>query len=139
MNIKENGGGRTSGKILFLFPRSLFYLSKMRVVSNAEQESAGRHAMKGFAVGAAQWAGVGLFASSLLYAFAPWYKRQQTVNKFYIVMCFALGGGAYKSDRYMVNYERRGRAKLLDEETKKRYEILYGDAVETQKALEKAA
>lgn len=53
-------------------------------------------------------------------------------------MCFGLGGGAYKSDRYMVNYERRGRAKTLDEETKRRYEILYGDAVEAQKALEQA-
>lgn len=26
----------------------------------------------------------------------------------------------------MVNYERRGRAQLLDEDTRKRYEILYG-------------
>lgn len=59
-------------------------------------------------------------------------------QQFYIVMCFGLGGGAYKSDRYMVNYERRGRAKTLDEETKRRYEILYGDAVEAQKALEQA-
>lgn len=41
-------------------------------------------------------------------------------------MCFGLGGGAYKSDRYMVNYERRGRAQTLDEETKRRYEIIYG-------------
>jgi hypothetical protein len=53
-------------------------------------------------------------------------------------MCFGLGGGAYKSDRFMVHYERRGRAQTLDEDTKKRYEILYGDAVEAQKALEKA-
>ncbi|CAO3653790.1 unnamed protein product [Mucor hiemalis] len=108
----------------------------MRVVTNSEQENASNHAMKGFAVGIAQWAGVGLFASGLLYAFAPWYRKTQTVNKFYIVMCFGLGGGAYKSDRYMVNFERRGRAQTLDEETKKRYELLYGDAVEAQKALE---
>lgn len=54
-------------------------------------------------------------------------------------MCFGLGGGAYKSDRYMVNYERRGRAQTLDEETKKRYELIYGDAFEAQKALEKSA
>jgi hypothetical protein len=53
-------------------------------------------------------------------------------------MCFGLGGGAYKSDRYMVNYERRGRAQTLDEETRRRYEIIYGDATEAQKALEKA-
>lgn len=53
----------------------------MRVVTNTEQENAGRHAMKGFAIGAAQWASVGLFASGLLYAFTPWYKKQQTVNK----------------------------------------------------------
>lgn len=53
----------------------------MRVVTNIEQESAGRHAMKGFAIGAAQWASVGVFASGLLYAFTPWYKRQHTVNK----------------------------------------------------------
>lgn len=42
-------------------------------------------------------------------------------------MCFALGGGAYKSDRYMVNFERRGRAALLDETTRQRYELIYGD------------
>jgi hypothetical protein len=47
-------------------------------------------------------------------------------------MCFGLGGGAYKSDRYMVNYERRGRAQTLDEETKKRYEIIYGSKTEEQ-------
>ncbi|GAN08974.1 hypothetical protein MAM1_0235c08494 [Mucor ambiguus] len=111
----------------------------MRVVTNTEQENAGRYAMKGFAIGAAQWAGVGLFASGLLYSFMPWYRKTQTVNKFYIVMCFGLGGGAYKSDRYMVNYERRGRAQTLDEETKKRYELIYGDAIEAQKALEKSA
>lgn len=53
-------------------------------------------------------------------------------------MCFALGGGSYKSDRYMVQFERRGRAQTLDEETKKRYELLYGNAVaeEAKKALE---
>jgi hypothetical protein len=54
-------------------------------------------------------------------------------------MCFGLGGGAYKSDRYMVNFERRGRAQTLDEETKKRYELLYGDAVQAQKAMETAS
>lgn len=41
-------------------------------------------------------------------------------------MCFALGGGAYKSDRYMVNFERRGRAEMLDKATRERYELLYG-------------
>ncbi|EIE77665.1 hypothetical protein G6F57_005842 [Rhizopus arrhizus] len=104
----------------------------MRVVTSTDQENASRYAMKGFAIGTAQWAGVGLFASGLLYAFMPWYRRTQTVNKFYIVMCFGLGGGAYKSDRYMVNYERRGRAQTLDEETKKRYEIIYGSKTEEQ-------
>ncbi|KAI8047100.1 uncharacterized protein B0P05DRAFT_566893 [Gilbertella persicaria] len=98
----------------------------MRLVTESDKEKASNYAMKGFAIGAAQWAGVGLFASGLLYAFMPWYRRTQTVNKFYIVMCFGLGGGAYKSDRYMVNFERRGRAQTLDEETKKRYEIFYG-------------
>jgi hypothetical protein len=53
----------------------------MRVVTNTEQENAGRYAMKGFYIGIAQWATVGLFASGLLYAFAPWYKKTQTVNK----------------------------------------------------------
>ena len=53
----------------------------MRVVTNAEKENASRFAMKGFAVGVAQWAGVGVFASTLLYAFMPWYRRTQTVNK----------------------------------------------------------
>ncbi|ORE01484.1 hypothetical protein BCV72DRAFT_245921 [Rhizopus microsporus var. microsporus] len=104
----------------------------MRVVTSTDQENASKYAMKGFAIGAAQWAGVGLFASGLMYAFLPWYRRTQTVNKFYIVMCFGLGGGAYKSDRYMVNYERRGRAQTLDEETKKRYELIYGEAAEAQ-------
>ncbi|KAG1171568.1 hypothetical protein G6F70_006900 [Rhizopus microsporus] len=103
----------------------------MRVVTSTDQENASKYAMKGFAIGAAQWAGVGLFASGLMYAFLPWYRRTQT---FYIVMCFGLGGGAYKSDRYMVNYERRGRAQTLDEETKKRYELIYGEAAEAQKA-----
>ncbi|CAO3674735.1 hypothetical protein G6F56_002549 [Rhizopus delemar] len=98
----------------------------MRVVTSTDQENASNYAMKGFGIGIAQWSGVGLFASGLLYAFMPWYRRTQTVNKFYIVMCFGLGGGAYKSDRYMVNYERRGRAQTLDEETKRRYEIIYG-------------
>ncbi|KAG0745297.1 hypothetical protein G6F57_002292 [Rhizopus arrhizus] len=98
----------------------------MRVVSNTDQENASNYAMKGFAIGVAQWASVGLFASGLLYAFMPWYRKTQTVNKFYIVMCFGLGGGAYKSDRYMVNFERRGRVQTLDDELKKRYDILYG-------------
>ena len=53
----------------------------MRVVSELDRENASRYAMKGFAIGAAQWAGVGLFASGLLYAFMPWYRRTQTVNK----------------------------------------------------------
>ncbi|ORZ02583.1 hypothetical protein BCR43DRAFT_481779 [Syncephalastrum racemosum] len=99
----------------------------MRLVTASEQDNASRYAMKGFAIGAAQWAGVGIFASALAYSFFPWYRRTQTVNKFYIVMCFALGGGAYKSDRYMINFERRGRAALLDETTRQRYELIYGD------------
>jgi hypothetical protein len=53
----------------------------MRVVSNSDQENASRYAMKGFAIGAAQWAGVGLFASALAYSFMPWYRKTQTVNK----------------------------------------------------------
>lgn len=53
----------------------------MRVVTSTDQENASRYAMKGFAIGTAQWAGVGLFASGLLYAFMPWYRRTQTVNK----------------------------------------------------------
>lgn len=53
----------------------------MRVVTNSDQENASNYAMKGFAIGIAQWAGVGLFASGLLYAFVPWYKKTQTVNK----------------------------------------------------------
>lgn len=53
----------------------------MRVVTNTEQENAGRYAMKGFAIGTAQWAGVGLFVSGLLYSFMPWYRKTQTVNK----------------------------------------------------------
>lgn len=53
----------------------------MRVVSNTDQENASNYAMKGFAIGVAQWASVGLFASGLLYAFMPWYRKTQTVNK----------------------------------------------------------
>jgi hypothetical protein len=53
----------------------------MRVVSNSDQENASRYAMKGFAIGTAQWAGVGLFASALAYSFMPWYRKTQTVNK----------------------------------------------------------
>ncbi|ORZ11130.1 hypothetical protein BCR42DRAFT_494168 [Absidia repens] len=104
----------------------------MRVVSHEDQQGASDYAMKGFALGIAQWAGVGVFASGLLYAFAPWYRRTQTVNKFYIVMCFGLGGGAYKSDRYMVNYERRGRADMLDTETRKQYDRIYGNNKDVQ-------
>ncbi|KAI8071427.1 hypothetical protein BC940DRAFT_294434 [Gongronella butleri] len=107
----------------------------MRIVTSSDQENASRYAMKGFAIGAAQWAGVGIFASALMYSFFPWYRRTQTVNKFYIVMCFGLGGGAYKSDRYMVNYERRGRAEMLDAETRRRYELIYGN--KTVEELEK--
>lgn len=53
----------------------------MRLVTASEQDNASNYAMKGFAVGAAQWAGVGLFASALAYSFFPWYRRTQTVNK----------------------------------------------------------
>ncbi|KAG2223294.1 hypothetical protein INT45_007020 [Circinella minor] len=107
----------------------------MRLVTESEQNNASSYAMKGFAVGAAQWGGVGLFASALAYSFFPWYRRTQTVNKFYIVMCFALGGGAYKSDRYMVNFERRGRAQLLDETTRQRYELIYGSKKDEEKKV----
>ncbi|KAI9307911.1 hypothetical protein BJ944DRAFT_261163 [Cunninghamella echinulata] len=111
----------------------------MRVVTASDQENASQYAMKGFAIGAAQWAGVGVFASVLMYSFFPWYRKTQTVNKFYIVMCFGLGGGAHKSDRYMVNYERRGRASLLDEDTRRRYEILYGGkSIEEDKKIQPA-
>lgn len=61
----------------FLFPRS----STMRLATNTEQETASRHAMKGFFIGMAEWAGVGIFASALAYSFFPWYRRTQTVNK----------------------------------------------------------
>lgn len=50
-------------------------------------------------------------------------------------MCFALGGGAYKSDRYMVNFERRGRAQLLDETTRQRYELIYGAKKDEEKKV----
>lgn len=123
---------------LFQNTKRYIYLFNMRVVTNADMEAASAHAMKGWFIGMAQWGAVGLFASGLLHAFTPWYKKTQTVNKFYIVMCFSLGGGAYKSDRYMVNFERRGRAATLDAETKKRYELLYGNA-EAKKALETPA
>lgn len=53
----------------------------MRLVTESEQNNASSYAMKGFAVGAAQWGGVGLFASALAYSFFPWYRRTQTVNK----------------------------------------------------------
>ncbi|CAO3593462.1 unnamed protein product [Absidia cylindrospora] len=86
-----------------------------------------------------QWATVGIFASGLLYAFAPWYRRTQTVNKFYIIMCFGLGGGAYKSDRYMVNYERRGRAEMLDAETRRRYDLIYGGKSDEQEEAKKVS
>ncbi|KAI9276243.1 hypothetical protein BY458DRAFT_506077 [Sporodiniella umbellata] len=98
----------------------------MRVVTESDKQNASDYAMKGFFIGMAQWASVGLVASGMMYAFLPWYRRTQTVNKFYIVMCFGLGGAAHKSDRYMVNFERRGRAQTLDDELKKRYDILYG-------------
>ncbi|ORZ05432.1 hypothetical protein BCR42DRAFT_456852 [Absidia repens] len=111
----------------------------MRVVTASDQESASNYAMKGFAIGIAQWATVGIFASGLLYAFAPWYRRTQTVNKFYIVMCFGLGGGAYKSDRYMVNYERRGRAEMLDAETRRRYDLIYGGKSDEQEEAKKVS
>ncbi|KAI7869880.1 hypothetical protein BDF14DRAFT_1721751 [Spinellus fusiger] len=98
----------------------------MRVVSNEDQQNASDYSMKGFFIGMAQWAGVGLFASGIAYSFFPWYRKTQTVNKFYLVMLFSLGGGAYKSDRYMVQYERRGRSALLDETTRKKYELIHG-------------
>lgn len=53
----------------------------MRLATNTEQETASRHAMKGFFIGMAEWAGVGIFASALAYSFFPWYRRTQTVNK----------------------------------------------------------
>lgn len=53
----------------------------MRVVTASDQENASSYAMKGFAIGAAQWAGVGIFASVLMYSFFPWYRKTQTVNK----------------------------------------------------------
>lgn len=50
-------------------------------------------------------------------------------------MCFAMGGAAHKSDRYMVQFERRGRAELLNEAVRKREEILYGDVTEETKKV----
>ncbi|KAF7727600.1 hypothetical protein EC973_007361 [Apophysomyces ossiformis] len=104
----------------------------MRLATNTEQEAASRYAMKGFAVGIAQWGTVGLLASVLMHATWPWYRNLRLQYKFYVVMAAGLGGGAHKSDRYLVQYERRGRAQLLDETTKKRYEILYGNQNETE-------
>ncbi|KAG0166951.1 hypothetical protein DFQ28_007220 [Apophysomyces sp. BC1034] len=99
----------------------------MRLANNTEQEAASRYAMKGFAVGIAQWGAVGLLASVMMHATWPWYRGLRLQYKFYIVMAAGLGGGAHKSDRYLVHYERRGRSQLLDEVTKQRYELLYGD------------
>lgn len=65
----------------YLLYHTLDFIHNMRLVTASEQDNASNYAMKGFAVGAAQWAGVGLFASALAYSFFPWYRRTQTVNK----------------------------------------------------------
>jgi hypothetical protein len=51
-------------------------------------------------------------------------------------MAFALGGGAHLSDRYMVQFERRGRAAMLDESTRQRYNLIYGNDKEKEAAKE---
>ncbi|CAO3666481.1 unnamed protein product [Umbelopsis ramanniana] len=106
----------------------------MRVISKEQQEEAGRYAMKGFAIGAAQWGCVGVFATTLASAFFPGFRKTPVQNKFYICMAFALGGGAHLSDRYMVQFERRGRAAMLDETTRQRYNLIYGDRDEQERA-----
>ncbi|KAG0168750.1 hypothetical protein DFQ28_002569 [Apophysomyces sp. BC1034] len=107
----------------------------MRVITESDKDNAAAYSMKGFYRGMAQWGAVGLAVSGILYSFSPWYRKTQTVNKFYIVMCFAMGGAAHKSDRYMVQFERRGRAELLTEAVRKREEILYGDYTEEPKKV----
>ncbi|KAG2179797.1 hypothetical protein INT43_003580 [Umbelopsis isabellina] len=108
----------------------------MRVITKEQQDAAGKYAMKGFAIGAAQWACVGVFATAAASVAFPGFKKTPIQNKFYIVMAMALGGGAHLSDRYMVQFERRGRANMLDETTRQRYNLIYGDEEERKKAQE---
>lgn len=49
-------------------------------------------------------------------------------------MAFGLGGGAHLSDRYMVQFERRGRAAMLDDTTQQRYNLIYGNEEEKEAA-----
>lgn len=53
----------------------------MRVISKEQQEEAGRYAMKGFAIGAAQWGCVGVFATTLASAFFPGFRKTPVQNK----------------------------------------------------------
>jgi len=108
----------------------------MRVITKEQQEEAGRYAMKGFAIGAAQWGCVGIFATTVASAIFPGFRKTPLQNKFYICMAFALGGAAHLSDRYMVQFERRGRASMLDENTRQRYNLIYGNEEEKKLANE---
>jgi hypothetical protein len=47
----------------------------MRLITKEQQEEAGRYAMKGFAIGAAQWGCVGIFATTLASVFVPGFKK----------------------------------------------------------------
>ncbi|RUS17158.1 hypothetical protein BC937DRAFT_90326 [Endogone sp. FLAS-F59071] len=105
----------------------------MRVVTKAEQEEASAYAMKGFAIGALKWAAVGLCLSGLMQVYVPWYRATRLPNKFYIVMAFGLGGGAHSSDRYLVQYERRGRKEQLAQTRRERWEALYAKPTDENK------
>jgi len=106
----------------------------MRLITREQQEEAGRYAMKGFAIGAAQWGCIGIFATTVASAFFPSFRKVPLQNKFYICMAFGLGGGAHLSDRYMVQFERRGRAAMLDDTTRQRYNLIYGNEEEKEAA-----
>jgi hypothetical protein len=53
----------------------------MRVITKEQQEEAGRHAMKGFAIGMAQWGCVGIFATTVASAFFPGFRKTPLQNK----------------------------------------------------------
>lgn len=53
----------------------------MRLITREQQEEAGRHAMKGFAIGAAQWGCIGIFATTVASAFFPSFRKVPLQNK----------------------------------------------------------
>jgi hypothetical protein len=70
--------------LLFLkdFTSHYFFLKYiMRVITKEQQEEAGNYAMKGFAIGAAQWACVGVFATAAASVAFPGFKRTPIQNK----------------------------------------------------------